>query len=47
MTLKVWREVSADKPLLRGLIRFIPRRLNAVIRKEGDQLQKADYQKEE
>lgn len=40
---KVWRELNADKNLCRRLVKSIPRRLEAVIQKSGEQIEKADY----
>lgn len=36
---KVWRDINADKPLLRRLMSSIPERCRAVIQSRGDQIQ--------
>ena len=40
---QVWREVDRDKAMCRRLIASIPKRLQAVIKVEGDQIRKSDY----
>ena len=35
---KVWREIHADKDLLRRLMSSIPKRCRAVIQSRGDQI---------
>ena len=41
---RCWREMKQDKGLIRRLVTSIPRRLQAVIDKEGSQVTKEDYQ---
>ena len=41
---KAWREINADKPLLLRLMSSIPKRLQAVIDKDGAQIRRKDYQ---
>ena len=43
--IKAWREINKDKPLLVRLMSSIPKRLQAVIDKDGAQLRPEDYQK--
>ena len=38
-----WREIDNDKALCRHLMASLPHRLQAVIDKEGCQIQKKDY----
>ena len=38
-----WREIDDDKALCRHLMASLPHRLQAVIDKEGRQIQKEDY----
>ena len=38
-----WREIDDDKALCRRLMASLPHRLQAVIDKEGRQIQKEDY----
>ena len=40
---KSWCRISKDKELCKKLIGSIPKRLQAVIRKEGGQIFKSDY----
>ena len=41
---KAWREINADKPLLLRLMSSIPKRLQAVIDRDGAQIRRKDYQ---
>ena len=38
-----WCRISQDKELCKRLISFIPKRLQAVVRREGGQIFKSDY----
>ena len=40
---KIWKDLNKDKDLLRRMIDSIPRRLEAVIRKGGEQIYKSDH----
>ena len=42
--IKAWREIDQDKELCKRMICSIPKRLNAVIAKDGAQIQKEDYE---
>ena len=43
--IQVWKEVNRDKAMFRRLINSIPKRLQAVIEVEGDQISKPDYER--
>lgn len=40
---KSWKSINDDKALCKKLIESIPKRLEAVIRKNGEQVRKEDY----
>ena len=40
---KCWREIDSDKDLCRRLVGSIPKRLEAVVAKNGGQIFKSDY----
>ena len=39
----VWREIDQDKALCEKMMKSIPKRLSALIRKDGSQIFKNDY----
>ena len=43
--IQVWKEVNRDKAMFRRLINSIPKRLQAVIEVEGDQISKSNYER--
>ena len=40
---KIWKELNKDKDLLQRMMESIPKRLEAVIKREGEQIHKSDY----